>query len=100
MRRGDVYEYVIGSHRARILIVSATHYNPGRATFAVVRQPTSGPLPATVAVPMSPDDPVAGAVDLSRLRALDDSAVRAHLGRLTADTMRQVDRALRTYLSL
>jgi mRNA-degrading endonuclease toxin of MazEF toxin-antitoxin module len=100
MNRGEVYEYVIGSHQARIAIVSATPYNPRLATFAVIRHPSAKPPPTSIAVPTGPGDPVAGVVDVSRLRALDESAVRARLGRLTPNTLGHVNRALRTYLDL
>jgi mRNA-degrading endonuclease toxin of MazEF toxin-antitoxin module len=38
--------------------------------------------------------------DVSRLRPLDPSAVHARVGKLAPDTLRQVDRALRTYFDL
>jgi mRNA-degrading endonuclease toxin of MazEF toxin-antitoxin module len=98
MRRGDVYEYVIGSQRARIVIVSADRYSPGRATFALIRHPADLPVPRTVAVPI--DHPVTGTVDLSRLRPLDPTGLRARLGALGGLTRQDVDSCLRTYLDL
>jgi mRNA-degrading endonuclease toxin of MazEF toxin-antitoxin module len=100
MRRGEVYEYTVGSQRARIVILSAARYNPGRATFAVVLGADVAPPPVAVVVPTIEADPVRGAVDVSRLRPLDPSAVRARVGRLSPTTLRQLDRALRTYFDL
>ena len=100
MKRGEVYEYTVGSQRARIVIVSATRYNPGRATFVIVLGAGVPSPPVAVMVPTSEADPVRGTIDASRPRPLDQSAVRAQIGRLTPTTLRQVDRALRTYFDL
>jgi len=98
VKRGEVYEYVVGSQRARIVIVSATRYGATRATFVVVRGSTDQPLPSTVAVAV--DHPVTGVVDLVRLRPVDPTAVQTRLGALTATALRSVDAGLRTYLDL
>lgn len=100
MRRGDVYEYTVGSQRARVVIASAARYNPRRATFAVVLGAGIAAPPVAVLVPTADADPVRGTIDVSRLRPLDPSAVGARIGRLTPDTLRQLDRALRTYFDL
>ena len=100
MRRGEIYEYTVGSQRARIVIASASRYNPGRATFAVVLGADVNPPPVAVLVATADADPVRGVIDVSRLRPLDPSAVRATVGRLTPDTLRRLDRALRTYFDL
>jgi len=100
VNRGEVYEYTVGSQRARIVILSATRYNPGRATFAVVLGAGVPPPPVPVMVPTAEDDPVRGTIDVSRPRPLDASAVGARVGRLTPTTLRHVDRALRTYVDL
>lgn len=100
MKRGDIYEYTVGSQRARVVILSATRYNPGRATFAVVLGADIAPPPVAAVVPTAEADPVRGAIDVSRPRPLDPSAVRARVGRLTPNTLRQLDRALRTYFDL
>jgi hypothetical protein len=74
--------------RARIVILSATRHNPRRATFAVVPGADVPPPPVAVMVPTAEADPVRGTIDVSRLR------------RLAPETLRQLDRALRTYLDL
>jgi hypothetical protein len=51
-------------------------------------------------VPTAEADPVRGTIDVSRLRPLDPSAARARVGRLAPQTLRQLDRALRTCLDL
>jgi hypothetical protein len=73
-----VVEYVIGNQQARVVLVSASRYNPGRGTFAVIRQATGSPPPPSVTVVTEPGDAVAGVVDLTRLRPLD-SALRNYL---------------------
>jgi mRNA-degrading endonuclease toxin of MazEF toxin-antitoxin module len=100
VRRGEVYEYTVGSQRARIVILSATRYNPDRATFAAVLGADVTPPPVAAVVPTAEADPVRGAIDVTRLRPVDPSAVRARVGRLTPNTLRHVDRALRTYFDL
>jgi mRNA-degrading endonuclease toxin of MazEF toxin-antitoxin module len=100
VNKGLVVEYVIGNQQARVVLVSASRYNPGRATFAVIRQPTGAPPPPSVTVVTEPGDAVAGVVDLTRLRPLDPDSVRRRVGALTATTMRRVDTTLRNYLDL
>ena len=100
MKRGEVYEYPVGGQRARIVIVSATRYNPGRATFAVVLGAGAPSPPVAILVPTTEADPVRGTIDVSRPRPLDPTAIQARIGRLTPTTLRQVDRALRTYFDL
>lgn len=100
MNRGEVYEYTIGSHRARIVIVSAARYNPRRATFAVVLGVDVPAPPVAALVPTVAADPVRGTIDVSRLRPLDPSAVGARIGRLSPETLRQLDRGLRSYLDI
>ena len=75
-------------------------HTTGRATFAVVLGADVPPPPVAVLVPTTDADPVRGTIDASRLRPVDPSAVRAGMGRLTPDTLRQMDRALRTYFDL
>jgi mRNA-degrading endonuclease toxin of MazEF toxin-antitoxin module len=100
MKRGEVYEYTVGSQRTRIVVVSAARYNPGRATFAVVLGAGIASPPVAVLVPTADADPVHGTIDVSRLRPMDPSAVRARIGQLTPETFRRLDRALRTYFDL
>jgi mRNA-degrading endonuclease toxin of MazEF toxin-antitoxin module len=100
VRRGEVYEYTVGGHRARVVIVSANRYNPRRATFAVVLGGEIPQPPVAILVPTAGGDPVRGTIDVSRLRPLDPSAVGARLGRLTSGTLSQLDRALRQYLDV
>ncbi|HET8657885.1 MAG TPA: type II toxin-antitoxin system PemK/MazF family toxin [Micromonosporaceae bacterium] len=100
MRRGEVYEYTVGSQRARVVIVSATRYSPRRGTFAVVLGADVPAPPVAVLVPTAAADPVRGTIDVSRLRPVDPSAIHARIGKLVPDTLRQVDRALRTYFDL
>ena len=100
MIRGDVFEYTIGNTRARIVIVSANPYNPRRATFAVILG-ADVPTPESPSlVPLAPNDPARGTIDMTRLRPLVVDNVGARLGRLSRTTMQRVNDALRTYLDL
>jgi mRNA-degrading endonuclease toxin of MazEF toxin-antitoxin module len=99
VRRGEVYEYAVGSRVARIVVVSADRYSPRRVTCAPIivgGDDSAAPATTTVAV----TTPLAGRVDVTRLRPADANAIRARLGRLAHTTMTEVDRALRTYLDL
>ena len=98
MKRGDVFEYGVGSHVARVVVVSRDVFSPQRATFATVIMSSGSPPPPALTV--SINAPIVGTVDVTRLRPLDPTAVRARLGRLTASAMVDVDRALRSYLDL
>jgi mRNA-degrading endonuclease toxin of MazEF toxin-antitoxin module len=100
MNRGEVYEYAIGSQRARIVIVSAARYNPTRATFAVVLGADVPAPPVAVLVPTTDADPVRGTIDASRLRPLDPTGLRARIGRLAPTTLGRLERSLRAYLDL
>ncbi len=92
-----MYEYGVGSRVVRIVLVCADRHLPHRGTFATLIERSSGQAP-NVAVPIT--HPLPGHIDVTRLRPLDPSAVRARLGRLTTTDMRAVDQALRTYLDL
>lgn len=93
-----MYEYTLGSARARIVVLSAAPFNPRRATYAVVLGADVPTPAATVAVACGAGDPVRGTVDVSRLRPLVPEAVGARVGWMSHATMRRVDVALRTYL--
>lgn len=100
MKRGSVWDYVVGSRQLRVVIVSANRYNPGRALCAPVLQHGNVPAPTTIMVALGEGDPVAGLVNLAMIRNVVPEAVREHRGQLAPITLRQVDQALRTYLDL
>ena len=100
MTRGDVYEYTIGSARARIAIVSTAPYNPRRATFVLVLGADIPTPPSPSLVPAAPADPVRGTIDVTRLRPVVPDNIGARVGRLSRTTMLRVDEALRNYLGL
>lgn len=100
MKRGDVYEYTLGNRLVRIAIVSADPYNPRRATFALILGRDTPPPASVGTVTTTPADPTLGTLDLTRLRVLTPDAVRTRLGRLSPDTLRRAETALRTYLGL
>ena len=100
MRRADVFEYILGSHRVRILIVSADPYNPRRATYLLLLGPDSETPSRKAFVPTGTADAVQGTVDVTRLRPLVQENLGARLARLSPTTMRSVDAALAAYLGL
>lgn len=100
MNRNDVYEYTLGNRLCRIAIVSASAFNPDRATYAVILGADTPPPRTAAAVPLAPADPERGTVDLSRLRPVDPRSTGRRIGRLSASTIGRVDTALRHYLGL
>ncbi len=98
MKRGDVYEYGVGSHVVRVVVVSADRYNPHRASCAPIVVGAADRPINVVTVPIA--HPLIGNIDVARMRAIDPTAIRARLGRLTAADMKRLDQALKTYLGL
>jgi mRNA-degrading endonuclease toxin of MazEF toxin-antitoxin module len=104
--RGQVWEYVQGSHQYRILVVSNDEYNelPGAIPWALVleRGADAGPggIPGYL-VELTGDDPLPGAVVLvPRVMRCDTTALRRCLGFVADQTMAAVERGLREFLNL
>jgi hypothetical protein len=90
---------VIGSQRLRAVVVSAERYNPNHAVVAPLRERAAPDLVPAFIVPLSKQDwPVAAAIDLSRMRSLDSSAVAGPAGQLTQGTLGILATAVRHYL--
>ena len=99
MRRGSVLHYVVGSQQLRVVVVTADRYNPAHGLVAPLRERAAPDLAPAFLVSLTRRDwPTAAVVDLSRLRALDPSAVTGPAGQLTADTLSALTLAARTYL--
>lgn len=100
LKRGDVHEYAIGSRVVRAVIVSAELYAPGRVAMAPVADIDSGGKVHGLAVPTTVGDPVAGSVDVGRIRPADPDLIRTRLGRMSSVTMSRISAALKDFLDL
>jgi mRNA-degrading endonuclease toxin of MazEF toxin-antitoxin module len=100
--RGEVWEYVGGSHQYRILIISSDEYNelPEAIPWALVLERDAEGIPGYL-IPLSTSDPLPGAVIvIPRVFRVDPTALRRRLGEVTEPTMRAVERGLREFLNL
>lgn len=98
MRRGSILQYVVGSHRLRVVVVTADRYNPGHGLVAPLRERAAPELTPVFLVPLSRQDwPAAAAIDLSRLRSLDPGSVAGPAGQLTHPTLSVLATAVRNY---
>lgn len=98
MRRGTVLQYVIGSHRLRVVVVTADRYNPAHGLGAPFRERTAPHLAPVFLVPLTKNDwPTAATVDLSRMRPLDPDSMAGSAGQLTLTTLDTLTAAVRTY---
>lgn len=101
MRRGAILHYLVGSHRLRVVVLTADRYNPANGLIAPMRERPAPELLPAFLVPLTRHDwPTAAVVDLSQARSLRADAVVSPAGQLTATTMTILDAALRTYLGL
>jgi hypothetical protein len=101
--RGQVWEYVQGSHQYRILIISNDEYNKltGAIPWALALERHGGGSIPGYLVEFGPDDPLPGAtVVIPRVFRCDPLALRRCLGFATAPTLAAVDRGLREFLTL
>lgn len=98
MRRGSILHYVVGSHRLRVVVVTADRYNPAHGLLAPLRERAAPDLMPVFLVPLTQQDwPSAAVIDLSRIRALDPDAVAGPAGQLTHQTLSTLTTAIRTY---
>ena len=117
LQRGDVvlvaFPFVAGPDvqrkRRPALVVQANRYNRRRSAVvvaAITTSQTHASLPAKVAVPQDSDAGRAAGlrldsvIDCQTLATLPRREIVSRLGRLPADLMRQVDRALADALDL
>jgi hypothetical protein len=81
------------------VVVSADRYNPNHAVVAPLRERAAPDLVPAFLVPLSKQDwPVTAAIDLSRMRSLDSSAMSGPAGQLTQPTLSTLATAVRHYL--
>ena len=99
MRRGSILQYVVGSQRLRMVVLTADRYNPGNGLVAPLRERVAPELAPVFLVPLTTSDWATSAViDLSRARRLDPAAVAGQAGQLTADSLTTLAVAVRAYL--
>jgi mRNA-degrading endonuclease toxin of MazEF toxin-antitoxin module len=100
VRRGSILQYVVGSHRLRVVVVTADRYNPANGLVAPLRERAAPELVPVFLVPVTRQDwPTAAVVDLSRTRSLAPDSVAGPAGQLTHTTLRNLTAAFRTYLA-
>ena len=99
MRRGSILHYLVGSHRLRVVVVTADRYNPTHGLLAPLRERAAPNLVPAFLVPLTRQDwPTAAVIDLSRVRSLDPESVAGPAGQLTPATLDTLTTAVRTYL--
>ncbi|MFC7548476.1 type II toxin-antitoxin system PemK/MazF family toxin [Plantactinospora sp. GCM10030261] len=99
MRRGSILQYLVGSHRLRVVVVTADRYNPAHGLVAPLRERAAPDLAPAFLVPLSRQDwPTAAVIDLSRVRSLDPASVTGPAGQLTQSTLTTLTTAIRSYL--
>jgi mRNA-degrading endonuclease toxin of MazEF toxin-antitoxin module len=98
MRRGSILQYVVGSQRLRVVIVTADRYNPRHGLVAPLRERAAPEIVPAFLVPLTRQDwPTAAVIDLSRLRSLDPHAVAGQAGQLSRTTLSTLATAIRSY---
>jgi mRNA-degrading endonuclease toxin of MazEF toxin-antitoxin module len=98
VRRGSILQYLVGSHRLRVVVVTADRYNPAHGLVAPLRERAAPDLVPAFLVPLSRRDwPTAAVIDLSRVRSLDPESVAGPAGQLTQATLNTLTTAVRTY---
>jgi mRNA-degrading endonuclease toxin of MazEF toxin-antitoxin module len=101
VKRGVILQYTVGGQHLRVVVVTADRYNPNHALVAPLRERVAPERSPAFLVPLSGQDwPTAALIDLSRSRSLDPAAVVGEAGKLTPDTTRLLDVAVRTYLGV
>jgi mRNA-degrading endonuclease toxin of MazEF toxin-antitoxin module len=98
VRQGSILHYVVGSHRLRVVVVTADRYNPDHGLVAPLRERPAPELAPAFLVPLSRQDwPTAAAIDLSRIRSLDPGSATGPAGQLTRTSVNTLAVAVRTY---
>jgi mRNA-degrading endonuclease toxin of MazEF toxin-antitoxin module len=98
VKRGSILQYLVGSHRLRVVVVTADRYNPTNGLVAPLRERAAPALAPAFLVPLSRQDwPTAAVIDLSRTRSLDPQSVAGPAGQLTLATLSTLTTAIRTY---
>ena len=99
VKRGDIANYMQGSRRIRVLVVSATAFTATYPVVALIHDRADGDVPG-ILLPLPAEVAGGGTVDLSRIRFADPSAFGDRLARASDTLMAQVDGGLRRFLAL
>lgn len=99
MGRGDVIDYMLGSRRIRVLVVSAGTYNDTYPVVVLIHDRAGGDVPG-ILLPLPSDLAGGGTIDLSRIRFADPAAFGHRHGRVSAELMSRVEHGLRRLLGL
>lgn len=99
VNRGDVVDYMLGSRRIRVLVVSATAYCHAYPVIVLIHDRADGDVPG-ILLPLPADLGGGGTIDLSRIRFSDPTAFGHRHGRITAALASQIDHGLRRLLAL
>jgi hypothetical protein len=98
VRRGSILQYVVGSYRLRVVVLTADRYNPGHGLVAPLRERPGPELAPAFLVPLSRQDwPTAAVIDLSRTRSLAPASVTGPAGQLTPPSLTALTTAIRSY---
>jgi mRNA-degrading endonuclease toxin of MazEF toxin-antitoxin module len=97
--RGDVVDYILGSRRIRVLVVSANAYTRNYPVIVLVHSRADGDVPG-ILLPLPSDLAGGGTIDLSRIRFADPGAFGHRHGRITSTLAAKVDQGLRRLLGL
>jgi hypothetical protein len=101
VRQGSILQYAVGSHRLRVVVVTADRYNPDHGLVAPLRERAAPDLTPAFLVPLSRQDwPTAAAIDLSRMRSLDSGSAVSSVGQLTRMSVSTLAIAVRTYFGV
>jgi mRNA-degrading endonuclease toxin of MazEF toxin-antitoxin module len=100
--RGQIWSYVQGSRRYRVLIISSDEHNeqPGILPWALRIDRDVAPVDSQLLVRLGDDDPFTGTVAIPAVVRIDPSALRDDLGFAAESTMIAVERGLREFLEL
>ena len=97
--RGDVVDYLLGSRRIRVLVVSANAFTRSYPVIVLVHDRADGDVPG-VLLPLPGDLAGGGTIDLSRIRFADPAAFGHRHGRIAPTLAQKVDNGLRRLLGL
>jgi mRNA interferase MazF len=100
--RGQIWECVVGSRIARVLVVSNDEFNndPDLAPWGLAVGPKPG-VPSGLLVELRGTDPLPGrVVYVPNVLRVDSTSFRANLGFVGEATMTAVELALRDFLAL
>jgi mRNA-degrading endonuclease toxin of MazEF toxin-antitoxin module len=97
--RGEVYDYIQGSRRIRVLVVSETRFAQRYPVIVLIHDRADGDVPG-ILLPLPVEIAGGGTIDLSRIRFAAPDAFGARRGKVSAELMSRVDSGLRRLLAL